>query len=203
MLWNFTDIGGNTGTTPIDQGNGRFFIAASGGRGGENTEMAKKSNGMMQISKTEAGWEVKKAWITDEATPSWASPMSHQGCAYWVNNVGVVFCFDLVTGKLHYKQRTKQQSCWATPFAFRDRVYFFGKDGTTTVLAAGPEFKVLSENQLWDPASIKPDEKAGEKEPTEERRRAAAMFSGPTVYGVAVADGSIVVRIGEKLFCLR
>jgi len=71
------------------------------------------------------------------------------------------------------------------------------------VLAAGPEFKILAENVLWEPDSIKPPENAGATETTEERRRAAAMFSGPTVYGVAIADGNIVLRIGERLFCVR
>ncbi len=140
LLWSYTDIGGNTGTTPTDLGEGRFFVAASAGRGGENTDMAKKSNGLMQITKGKEGWEVKKLWVTDEATPSWASPIAHQGCAYWVNNVGVVFCLDLATGKTNYKQRTKQ-SCWATPYAIGDRVYFFGKEGVTTVLASGPNLK--------------------------------------------------------------
>ena len=202
LLWTFSDVGGNTATTPFDLGNGRFFVAASAGREGENTELAKKSNMLMQIEKTATGWQAKPKWLSDEATPSWASPIQHAGCAYWVNRVGVVYCIDMESGKLHYKQRTKQ-SCWATPVGIGNRVYFFGKDGITTVLAAGPEFKILAENVLWEPDSIKPPENAGANETTEERRRAAAMFSGPTVYGVAIADGNIVLRIGERLFCVR
>jgi outer membrane protein assembly factor BamB len=202
LLWSFSDVGGNTGTTPLDLGNGRFLVAASAGQDGKNTEMAKKSNFLMQVARDGEGWKADRVWLTEEATPSWASPIAYKGCAYWVNRVGVVFCFDAETGKLNYKERTKQ-SCWATPIGLGDNVYFFGKDGMTTVLAAGPEFKVVSENLLWDPESIKPDPNAGAKEPTEERRRAAAMFSGPTVYGVAVADNSIVVRTGEQLFCVR
>jgi outer membrane protein assembly factor BamB len=202
LLWSMTDVGGNTGTTPIDLGNGHFLVAASAGQDGKNSEMAKKSNFMMRVQRDGQEWTASKVWLTEEATPSWASPIAHKGCAYWVNRVGVVYCLDSETGKLHYKERTKQ-SCWATPFAMGDRVYFFGKEGITSVLAAGPEFKVLSENVLWDPDSIKPDENAGAKEPTEERRRAAAMFSGPTVYGVAIANESLVIRLGDRLFCVR
>ncbi len=202
LLWSFTDVGGNTGTTPIDLGNGHFLVAASAGQDGKNSEMAKKSNFMMRVQREGSNWKADRLWLTEEATPSWASPIAHKGCSYWVNRVGVVYCLDSETGKLHYKERTKQ-SCWATPFATDDRLYFFGKDGTTSVLAAGPQFKVLAENVLWDPESIKPDANAGAKEPTEERRRAAAMFSGPTVYGVAVANDSIVIRVGDRLFCVR
>ncbi len=162
LLWSYTDIGGNTGTTPIDMGDGKFFVAASGGRDGKNSEIAKKSNGMMQIVKNGNGWEAKMLWLAAEATPSWASPIAHQGCAYWVNTQGVIFCFDVQSGKLHYKQRSKQ-SCWATPIGIGDRVYFFGKEGITTVLAAGPEYKVIAENDLWNPEDFKAMKKLEQK----------------------------------------
>lgn len=202
LEWTYSEVGGNTGTSPYDLGDCRFFVAASAGRDGANTELAKKSNLLMQVQQEGDGFRGVPLWRSAEATPSWASPIAHQGCAYWVNRVGVVYCLDLATGNVHYKERTKQ-SCWATPIGVGDRVYFFGKDGVTTVLGAGSEFNVLAENVLWDPDAIAPDPKAGANEATEERQRAAAMFSGPTVYGVAIAEGSIVVRIGEKLFCLR
>jgi hypothetical protein len=64
------------------------------------------------------------------------------------------------------------------------------------------EFKLLAENETWDPNSIVPDAKAGEKEPTEERRRAAASFSGPTQYGCAFANGRIVIRTGDTVYCI-
>jgi hypothetical protein len=61
----------------------------------------------------------------------------------------------------------------------------------------------MAENQLWDPAAIKPDPAKAAAEDTEEKRKGAATFSGPTQYGVAVVNGSLLVRTGEKLFCLR
>lgn len=201
LLWNFKEVGGNTGTTPIDCGEGRFFVGAAAGRQGENAEDAKKSNCMMQIVRDGNGWKVERKWIAEEATPSWASPIMHDGLAYWVNRVGVIYCFDAATGESVYRERTKQ-SCWATPFAVGDRIYWFGKDGLTTVIAAGREFKVLSENQLWSPEDIKPEEAAPASESTEERRRGAAMFSGPTLYGYAVAPNRLVIRIGNQAFCV-
>ena len=105
------------------------------------------------------------------------------------------------TGKLNYKERSKQ-SCWATPYGVGDRVYFFGKDGLTTVVAAGKEFRTLSENELWDPNALPVDKAGGANESTEERRNAAAMFSGPTLYGFAIVGDKIIARTGEKLFCI-
>ncbi len=201
LLWSFTDVGGNTGTTPIDLGAGKFLVAASAGRDG-GSPLAKKSNLLMQVKKQDSKWAPSPLWISSEASPSWASPIAHAGCAYWINSQGVVFCHDIESGKLHYSKRTKQ-SCWATPIAVEDRIYFFGKDGTTTILKAGPEFEVIAENQLWDPDAVQPDPNAGANEPTEERRRAAAMFAKPTVYGVAISRGSIVVRTGTQMFCIK
>ena len=141
--------------------------------------------------------------MSAEATPSWASPFLHQGYAYWVNRVGVVYCIDVATGEQKYAQRTKQ-SCWATPIAIGDRIYFFGKEGTTTVLAAGPEFKQLAVNELW-PADAPPSDNGAPKtdETSTERKQANAMFSGPTQYAAAAVSGSLLIRVGSHVFCIR
>lgn len=200
LLWSFNEVGGNTGTTPMDCGEGRFLVGASAGRQGENAEQAKKSNFLMQVRQEAGRWVTERKWIAEEASPSWASPIVHQGLAYWVNRAGILYCFDLATGQNLYRERTKQ-SCWATPYAVGDRVYLFGKDGLTTVVAAGKEFKVLAENQLWNLEDLKPETPAT-AETSEERRRAAAMFSGPTLYGYAVAQDRFVIRIGNQAFCV-
>lgn len=201
LLWSFTDVGGNTGTTPLPAGPGRFFVAASAGRDGGNAELAKKSNMVMQVQHVDGKWTAKPLWLAAEATPSWASPIAHNSCAYWVNRTGVVYCFDLETGALNYKERLKQ-SCWATPFGFGDRVYFPGKDGLVTTIAAGKAFKSLSENELWDPNAVVIDPKVGASEATEEMRRSAAMFAGPTLYGCAISSGRIVMRTGDTVYCI-
>lgn len=72
----------------------------------------------------------------------------------------------------------------------------------TTVIAAGKEFKILAENQLWDPDAVAAAEKAGANESTEERKRAAAMFSGPTQYGCAVGSGKLIIRTGDSVYCI-
>lgn len=201
-LWTFADVGGNTGTTPIDCGDGKFLIGAAAGRGGENADGAKKSNGMMQVARTADGWQAQRLWIAEDAAPSWASPIVHQGLAYWINRVGVIHCFDAHSGEPVYVQRTKQ-SCWATPYAAGDRIYWFGKDGLVTVIAAGRTYRELAENQVWDVDKLAPDTSLPTAESDEQRQRAAAMFSGPTLYGYAVAEGRFLVRIGNRLFSIH
>jgi outer membrane protein assembly factor BamB len=203
QLWTFTDVGGNTATTPLAAGPNQFFIAASPGRTGENSDGAKKSNALMKVTRDGDVWKPEIVWRSAEATPSWASPFVHQGHAYWINRVGVVYCIDVATGEQKYAQRTKQ-SCWATPLPLGDRIYFFGKDGVTTVLAAGPEFKELAANELW-PADQPPTDNGAPKvdDSSAERKQASAMFSGPTQYGVAAVSGSLLIRVGSHVYCVR
>lgn len=202
MLWTNTEVGGNTATTPIDAGRSTFLIAASPGRSGENAEKAKMSNGLMQVEKKGNQWDAKFLWTADGPTPSWASPIIHQGLAYWVNRVGAVYCLDATTGENLYTMRIPQ-SCWATPVAIGDRIYFFGKDGKTTVLAAGKSFEILAENDLWTEDNPPVNNTPNVDESSEERQRGNAMFSRPTVYGVAIVNGSIVLRTGSQVFCIR
>lgn len=201
LQWSFSDIGGNTATTPQDLGNGRFLVAASGGRDGQNVAEARKSNCLLQVTKEGDDYVVNRQWVAEGATPSWASPIAHRGYAYWVNRVGVVYCVDMETGESIYSERTKQQ-CWATPLPVGDRIYFFGKDGLCTVLKAGAAFEILGESPLWNDEILAPEESLAESEETPERRQAAAMFDRPTLYGYAVGDGVLVVRIGHQMFAL-
>gem|GEM_PF-230739 len=152
-LWTLDEVGGNRSATPLVAGNGRFVIAASPGMHGENEAEARKSNGVVEITRNGDEWSAKIVWRTEEAMPQFNSPLVYRGLAYWVNRAGVVFCYDAKTGEKHYAKRINQ-GCWATPVGVGDRVYIFGKDGLTTVIAAKPEFELLAENQLWDPEKV-------------------------------------------------
>lgn len=201
LLWTLGEVGGNTGVTPIDIGNGTFLIGASAGRQGEHGEAAQQSNGLVEITRDGEQFVAKKVWVTPDASPTWASPIVHRGLAYWINRAGVVYCLDASTGGAVFTKRTKQ-SCWATPLAAGNRIYWFGKDGLCTVMAAGREGQIISENSLWADGALVPDELPIKQESTSERQAAASSFSGPTVYGYAVVGNRLIVRIGKQLFCL-
>ena len=121
---------------------------------------------------------------------------------YWVNRSGVVFCHDFKTGEQCYSERLSQ-SCWATPFSIGNRIYFFGKNGTTDVIATGPEFEILSTNELWGSDDEAIDSKLVASETDGERKASARMFAGRVQYGVAAVTDSLVIRTGDKLFCIR
>lgn len=201
VAWSVADVGGNTGVTPMDCGNGCFLIGASAGRQGENAESAKQSNAMIQVSRQGDQYVASRKWIAKDASPSWASPIVHQGVAYWMNRAGVISSFDSVSGEPLYTNRVAQQ-CWATPLAVGNKIIWFGKDGLCTSIAAGKEFKVLGESQAWTKESLAEDPLPVKQESTSEKQNAAAMFSGPTLYGYAVAGDRLLIRIGKQVFCI-
>jgi outer membrane protein assembly factor BamB len=201
VLWSFTEVGGNTGVTPIDCGGGRFLIGASAGRQGENAEAAKTSNALIQVVRDGDKFVAKRQWVAKDASPSWASPIVHDGVAYWMNRAGVISSFDAVSGEPIYVKRASQQ-CWATPLAVGNRVFWFGKDGLCTVIESGKEFIIVAENQAWTKESLVEDPLPVKQENSAEKQNSAAMFSGPTLYGYAVAGDRLLLRIGKQVLCI-
>lgn len=271
MLWTYEEnVGGNRTGAPLAFADGMFAVAASPGMHNEREEQARNTNFIMKVEHIDGQFVPKVIWKTEEAMPSFNSPLVHGGCAYWVSKSGVVYCFDAKTGANLYTKRSGGV-CWTTPVGLGERVYLFGKDGLTTVLAVGSEHKVLAENMLWDPdvvgrdarsrdrseanehsghgdsaeskngatdsaakpaeATPKTDALAADKKPEGDaessgrgRRggrptgagrpeatgesadgspRVDARFADPVQYGVAIVNGSLVVRSGEVVYCVR
>ncbi|MCA9040177.1 MAG: PQQ-like beta-propeller repeat protein [Planctomycetaceae bacterium] len=215
LLWTYEDVGGNRSSTPLPFNDGCFLIGASPGMNNEREESARKSNLALKVTESEGQYTPTVLWNTSKAMASFGSPMVHAGYAYWVNRAGVVYCFEAETGKPCYTKRLGQP-CYATPYGIGDRVYFFGKGGTTTVLASGPEYKVLAENVLYTAE----DPLAGEnRESGEERRRPQTdedrernrerlasqgiTFADSIQYGYAVIDGHLIIKTGSMLYCLK
>ncbi len=188
-LWRFEQVTNNTTPTPIPLGEGRFLIGASDGRG-EQTAPSMKSNGIIQISKDKNGEYVADyLWRADKATTSFGSPIVAGNNAYFVNRAGVIYCLDAKTGKQHYAKRSAG-SVWATPLHVGNRIYLFGRNGTTTVIGDGNEFELLAENTLW------------KAEPSKQPATGPGGFGGPVLYAAAVARNKIVLRRGDRVYCI-
>lgn len=204
QLWTIGELGGNTVATPSQVDANRLIIGAAPGRGEADASGAAESNLLIQVTAgngDEKTLTAKVLWKAKKAMASFSSPMAYQGIDYWVNRAGIVFAINLEDGSELYAQRI-DQAPWATAIGSRDRIYFFGKDGITTVIRAGKAFEKLASNQLWNPEDLKSDPAAANREDTAERRAAAAMFSGPIQYGVAVSNDSLLIRTGNQLFCI-
>jgi outer membrane protein assembly factor BamB len=115
------------------------------------------------------------AWRAEEAASNYNSPLVYRGLVYFVNKVGVAFCLELATGKELWRKRLAISECWASSLAVGDRIYIFGNEGRTMVLRAGRQYEQLALNTL----------------------------DIERIYGIAAVEGTLLLRSGKKLICLR
>jgi outer membrane protein assembly factor BamB len=90
------------------------------------------------------------AWSYERDTPYVPSPLLYQGGLYFLkSNSGVLTQLDAKSGTVRYTSRLEATpNVYASPVAADGRVYVVGREGTTVVLAAGAEPKVLATNAL-------------------------------------------------------
>lgn len=118
--------------------------------------------------------ESHKAWSTDQG-PDVPTPATDGKYLFIVNDRGIVWCRDAKTGaEVWGNQRVRAGTYSASPVIADGKVYVTSEDGVTTVFAAGPEFKVLAENDLAD-----------------------YTLSSP-----AISDGQIFLRTTKHLYCI-
>ncbi len=93
-------------------------------------------------------------WSHDRDTPYVPSPVLHDGILYFTkSNSGILSAHDAATGSPLYgpERLPGIREIYASPVVANDRLYITGRDGTTLVLATGPEMRVLATNTLDDP----------------------------------------------------
>jgi outer membrane protein assembly factor BamB len=94
-------------------------------------------------------------WQYAGATPDAASPVVANGLVFLATNQGVAVCLDAATGKEVWKERLGD-AFRATPLVAGRRVYFFSKEGKTTVVAADREFKIVDRSELREETLASP-----------------------------------------------
>lgn len=93
--------------------------------------------------------ELKVNWKVVRGMPSMASPVIVGGELFTVSDGGVASCLDARTGVQIWKERIGGEFS-ASLLHAAGRVYFFDRDGKTTVIAPGRTFVKLAENSLED-----------------------------------------------------
>ena len=218
-LWSVDRLTGNIMPSPTVDGDLVFVgatpaqarLARPGGR------TAAESNCCLKLVAKDGKPAAEVLWEGKKATCDFASPLAYRGLVYYVTAAGIVFCVEAKTGRELYSERI-DSPCWASPLGVGDRIYFFGKNGITTVLKAGPRFEKLASNRLWetdDPPRTKEPFKTTPNTPgaggPPRGGGAAAAGPGPggsdsfdpILYGYAALDGQLIVRLGSHLYCLR
>ena len=162
-IWAKEGFDGNTVASPTFAKN---LLVIGSSKPEQTTALRSKSNDNMTMG---------VAWIAEDATCSFSSPLVTSEYLYLVNRAGVATCHELENGKKKWDLRLPG-SCWASPLHAPQRIYFFTKDGETVVLKDDGSREILSQNVL--------------------------SIDG-RVYGFAVAQSQFVVRTGNELICLQ
>lgn len=161
-LWEQEGIEGNTVASPTFTKD--FVIIGS----------SKKDQSLALSRNIEGKSSERIAWVAEDATTSFGSPLVTKENLYLVNRAGVATCHDLKDGKKLWDLRLPG-SCWASPICSNERVYFFTKDGVTLVIKNDGSQEILSNNKL--------------------------SIEG-RIYGVAAVDRFFVIRTGSELICV-
>lgn len=113
-------------------------------------------------------------WSTDRG-PDVPTPASDGERLYILTDGGVLWSLEVESGRVVWgPARVASATYSASPLLADGRLYVTSESGLTTVVAAGPEFEVLAENDV--------DEY--------------------TLASLAVSDGQIFLRTAEHLYCI-
>jgi outer membrane protein assembly factor BamB len=139
-LWSSEVIGeGKVPSTVIGEG----LVFTAGGWGGKESIKAFRLGGSGELKETRLVWQQKKGM------PKVPSMLYVQPHLFAVTDGGMATCLKAATGEVVWQARLGGNFS-ASPLFGDGRVYFLGDSGETTVIEAGPEFKVLAMNPLGE-----------------------------------------------------
>jgi len=138
-LWrlNYGELGFSNAARPV-AGNGLLYIA---------TGYMKASMLAVRVTKSGDEQQAEIAWRCTKQVPNVSSPLVIGDRMYFVSDQGIASCLDAQTGETHWTERIGKHF-WASPLYADGRIYFFDRDGTTTVVAAADEYERLAINKL-------------------------------------------------------
>lgn len=138
---------------------------------GGSIVQAVKGGGIGDVTKTHVLWNLK-----NKAPSNMSSPLVIGHQLFVVKKGGLSSCFDLDKGSTMWElQRIRNLGeFFASPVAGDGKIYCTGENGFVTVLAQGPQLKILAKNDI----------------------------GGSCIASPAIADGKLFFRTREKLICI-
>lgn len=107
------------------------------------------------IRLTPGGRPPELVWISKKPGPQEPSPVYYQGLLYALMDNGVLVCLDGKTGEEVYRTRLGG-ACNSSPIAGNGRIYVSNNEGTTFVIKAGRDFRLLATNELGERITASP-----------------------------------------------
>ena len=88
------------------------------------------------------------AWKSERSVSNQPSPILVGNEIYYISDSGgIVSCLDAKTGDVHWRERIGGNYS-ASPLHSNGKIYFHSREGVTSVIEAGKEFKVVRKNRL-------------------------------------------------------
>ena len=160
-LWTITGLAQQCIASPVALGN-RVFLASQEGA------LAVRLDG-----RTGDVTESNVLWKNRRGKPFIPSPLAYEGHVYIAGDRGIVTCLDAKTGKQVWKERLGEQY-HASPVAGDGKIYFTSREGVIRVVQAGPQFRMLAQNDMGE-----------------------VVIASP-----AISNGELFIRGQKHLFCV-
>jgi outer membrane protein assembly factor BamB len=118
-----------------------------------------------------------EAYRMTQTIPQIPTPVQAGGLAFIWSDRGIVTCFDVATGKVHYRERiggAAGSNFHCSPLRVDDRIFNISLSGEIIVLAASEDYQLIARSELGEPVTATP----------------------------AVVDGRMLIRTEQSLICL-
>lgn len=99
---------------------------------------------------------VEFLWQSQHGPPQTSSPVLYHGLLFTVTSQGILSCLDARTGKPLWTERLPRAGYHPSLLAGDGKVYVVNTKGVTSVVAAAPEFRLISTNRLGDGGHASP-----------------------------------------------
>ena len=163
-LWTSAVAGeGKVPSTVVGEG----LVFTAGGYRGRESVKAFRLGGAGELAETALAWEQKKV------NPKVPSLVHIKPWLFAIQDNGMASCQKAETGEVVWQERVGGGFS-ASPVAADGRIYLLDNNGDTTVIDAGPAYKVLAKNTLGE----------------------------PTQASMAVSNGRIFIRTEKTLWCV-
>jgi outer membrane protein assembly factor BamB len=140
LIWSIYAQGEGVTPSPVL---GEGMVLASSGFEKSTLRGVKLGGARGDVTSTHIAWEQKKG------VPTQPSPIYVKPYLYAITDGGIVTCYNPKDGEIVWQERVGGNFS-ASPVYADGKIYFLSEAGETTVIEAGPEFKVLSKSQLGE-----------------------------------------------------
>ena len=140
LIWSIYAQGEGVTPSPV-LGDG--FVFASSGFEKSTLRGVKLGGAKGDVTESHIAWEQKKG------VPTQPSPIFVKPYLYAITDGGIASCYDPKNGEIIWQERVGGNFS-ASPVFADGRIYFLSEAGETTLIEAGPQFKVLAKNPLGE-----------------------------------------------------